>query len=277
MPPVACTTWARDPRATGPTQRDRRQAARAAPVRFSRAPRRARASVEHCPCPPARPRRARPSACDRPRKGLRHSSIRTRPCAPTRSRPRCVAAGATCSDRPGDVGPVRRAFCNLRPPATTPSAPGRWGSASSQRRGRRDARTRCPWLERVAIWTSTCTSATARRTSSGHDERVLLCLFVPSRFIPRESPSVPWATSIVRCGPGSGSDAFRSAVTITGCGPREIRAAADLHLGWVDAHASDPLPIVTVRRSDYTWVTDAACVIAGQVLRWTHRLTLEGG
>jgi acetoin utilization deacetylase AcuC-like enzyme len=91
-------------------------------------------------------------------------------------------------------------------------------------------------------------------------------------------PSVPG--HIVNCPlpPGSGSDAFRAAVTdhwlpaLEDFAPRMLFISAGF-----DAHAADPLADLRLSGSDYAWVTQQACAVADRHASGRIVSTLEGG
>jgi acetoin utilization deacetylase AcuC-like enzyme len=91
-------------------------------------------------------------------------------------------------------------------------------------------------------------------------------------------PTVPGR--IVNCAlpPGSGSDAFRSAVTdhwvpaLDAFRPQLLLIAAGF-----DAHAADDMGGLRLATSDYGWVTDVACSVAARHAEGRIVSTLEGG
>ena len=111
------------------------------------------------------------------------------------------------------------------------------------------------------------------------DGRVLLCSLYQYPLYPDSTRrSVPGR--IVNCPlpAGSGSDAFRAAVTerwlpaLEAFAPQMIFVSAGF-----DAHAADPLAELRLATDDYAWVTDAACAVADRHASGRVVSTLEGG
>jgi len=111
------------------------------------------------------------------------------------------------------------------------------------------------------------------------DRRVLICSSYQYPLYPGLNPgSVPG--HIINCPlpPGSGSEAFRSAVpehwlpALEAFEPQMLFISAGF-----DAHAADDLGELRLTTSDYAWVTDRACAVAARHAHHRVVSTLEGG
>jgi len=175
---------------------------------------------------------------------------------------------------------VRRAFCNVRPPghhAERDHAMGfcffnnvAVGAAHAM-----DAH----GLERVAILDFDVHLGNGTEDIFRDDGRVLLCSSYQYPLYPDMNPtSVPGR--IVNCPlpPGSGSEAFRAAVTQHWLPALEAFAPQMLFISaGFDAHAADPLAELKLSGEDYGWVTERACEIADRHAAGRIVSTLEGG
>jgi acetoin utilization deacetylase AcuC-like enzyme len=177
-------------------------------------------------------------------------------------------------------GRARRAFCNVRPPGHHAERSRAMGfcffnnvavgvAHALERHG----------LERVAILDFDVHLGNGTEDIFRDDGRVLLCSLYQYPLYPdMNPPSVPGR--IVNCPlpPGSGSDAFRAAVTerwlpaLEAFAPQMIFVSAGF-----DANAADPLAELQLTTDDYAWVTDAACAVADRHAGGRVVSTLEGG
>ena len=156
----------------------------------------------------------------------------------------------------------------------------RWVSASSiTSRSAPRTRSSTHGLERVAILDFDVHLGNGTEDIFRGDRRVLICSSFQYPLYPGHNPgSVPG--HIVNCPlpPGSGSDAFRGAVTqhwlpaLEQFAPQMIFISAGF-----DGHAADDLAELRLATADYGWVTDRACEVAAR--HANHRVvsTLEGG
>lgn len=177
-------------------------------------------------------------------------------------------------------GVVSRAFCNVRPPGHHAERATTMGfcffnNVSVAARHALDHH----GLERVAVLDFDVHLGNGTEDILGHDERVLLCSSYQYPLWPdMNPPTVPGR--IVNCAlpPGSGSDAFRSAVTdhwvpaLDAFRPQLLLIAAGF-----DAHAADDMGGLRLATSDYGWVTDVACSVAARHAEGRIVSTLEGG
>jgi acetoin utilization deacetylase AcuC-like enzyme len=111
------------------------------------------------------------------------------------------------------------------------------------------------------------------------DPRVLLCSSYQYPLWPNlDPPTVPGR--IVNCAlpPGSGSEAFRKAVTehwvpeLDAFRPQLLLISAGF-----DAHAADDMANLRLTTADYGWITDVACAVAERHAKGRIVSTLEGG
>mgnify|MGYP000883687087 CR=1 FL=1 len=134
-------------------------------------------------------------------------------------------------------------------------------------------------LERVAVLDFDVHLGNGTEDIFRNDPRVLLCSSYQYPLYPdMNPPSVPG--HIVNCPlpPGSGSEAFRAAVTdhwvpaLDAFRPQLVFISAGF-----DAHANDPLAELSLGTRDYTWVTGVACDVAERHCGGRVVSTLEGG
>jgi acetoin utilization deacetylase AcuC-like enzyme len=177
-------------------------------------------------------------------------------------------------------GRARRAFCNVRPPGHHAERSRAMGFCffNNVAVGAAHALER-HGLERVAILDFDVHLGNGTEDIFRDDARVLLCSLYQYPLYPdMNPPSV--AGRIVNCPlpAGSGSDAFRAAVTqhwlpaLEAFAPQMIFVSAGF-----DAHASDPLAELRLATDDYAWITDAACAVADRHAGGRLVSTLEGG
>ena len=177
-------------------------------------------------------------------------------------------------------GRARRAFCNVRPPGHHAERSRAMGFCffNNVAVGAAHALER-HGLERVAILDFDVHLGNGTEDIFRDEGRVLLCSLYQYPLYPgMNPPSV--AERIVNCPlpGGSGSDAFRAAVTqhwlpaLEAFAPQMIFVSAGF-----DAHASDPLAELQLTTDDYAWVTDAACAVADRHASGRVVSTLEGG
>jgi acetoin utilization deacetylase AcuC-like enzyme len=177
-------------------------------------------------------------------------------------------------------GRARRAFCNVRPPGHHAERSRAMGFCffNNVAVGAAHALER-HGLERVAILDFDVHLGNGTEDIFRNDARVLLCSLYQYPLYPdMDPPSVPGR--IVNCPlpGGSGSDAFRAAVTqhwlpaLDAFAPQMIFVSAGF-----DAHASDPLAELQLTTDDYAWITDAACAVADRHAGGRLVSTLEGG
>jgi len=177
-------------------------------------------------------------------------------------------------------GRARRAFCNVRPPGHHAERSRAMGFCffNNVAVGAAHALER-HGLERVAILDFDVHLGNGTEDIFSDDARVLLCSLYQYPLYPdMNPPSVPGR--IVNCPlpGGSGSDAFRAAVTqhwlpaLEAFAPQMIFVSAGF-----DAHASDPLAELQLATEDYAWITDAACAVADRHASGRLVSTLEGG
>jgi acetoin utilization deacetylase AcuC-like enzyme len=177
-------------------------------------------------------------------------------------------------------GRARRAFCNVRPPGHHAERSRAMGFCffNNVAVGAAHALERYG-LERVAILDFDVHLGNGTEDIFRDDGRVLLCSLYQYPLYPdMNPPSV--AGRIVNCPlpAGSGSDAFRAAVTqhwlpaLEAFAPQMIFISAGF-----DAHASDPLAELQLTTDDYAWITDVACAMADRHAGGRLVSTLEGG
>jgi acetoin utilization deacetylase AcuC-like enzyme len=177
-------------------------------------------------------------------------------------------------------GTVSRAFCNVRPPghhAERATAMGFcfFNNVAVAARHALDHH----GLERVAVLDFDVHLGNGTEDVLRDDPRVLLCSSYQYPLWPNLNPgSVPGR--IVNCPlpPGSGSDAFRKAVSeqwvpaLDAFAPQLLLVSAGF-----DAHAADDMANLRLTTQDYGWVTEIACAIAARHAQGRIVSTLEGG
>ena len=177
-------------------------------------------------------------------------------------------------------GEATRAFCNVRPPghhAERATAMGFcfFNNVAIAARHALEHH----GVERVAILDFDVHLGNGTEDIFRNDARVLLCSSYQYPLWPAMNPpTVPGR--IVNCPlpPGSGSEAFRQAVT--GHWVPELEAFAPQLLlisAGFDGHAADDMAGLRLSTADYGWVTDVACAIAQRHARGRIVSTLEGG
>jgi acetoin utilization deacetylase AcuC-like enzyme len=178
------------------------------------------------------------------------------------------------------TGEVQRAFCNVRPPGHHAERASAMGFCFFNN----VAVAACHALEhhhlpRVAILDFDVHLGNGTENIFKGDERVLLCSTFQYPLYPNlNPPSQPG--HIVNCplSPGSGSEAFRKAVTehwlpaLERFAPRLIFISAGF-----DGHIADEMANLRLTTADYGWVTTAACEAASRHAQGRIVSTLEGG
>ena len=175
---------------------------------------------------------------------------------------------------------VRRAFCNVRPPGHHAERDQAMGFCffNNVAVGAAHAM-EAHGLERVAILDFDVHLGNGTEDIFRDDGRVLLCSSYQYPLYPdMNPPSVPGR--IVNCPlpAGSGSEAFRAALTEHWLPALEAFAPQMLFISaGFDAHAADPLAELKLSGEDYGWVTQRACEIADRHAGGRIVSTLEGG
>jgi acetoin utilization deacetylase AcuC-like enzyme len=175
---------------------------------------------------------------------------------------------------------VRRAFCNVRPPGHHAERDQAMGFCffNNVAVGAAHAM-EAHGLERVAVLDFDVHLGNGTEDIFRDDDRVLLCSSYQYPLYPDMNPaSVPGR--IVNCPlpPGSGSEAFRTAITehwlpaLEAFAPQMVFISAGF-----DAHAADPLAELRLAGDDYGWITQRACEIADRHAGGRIVSTLEGG
>jgi acetoin utilization deacetylase AcuC-like enzyme len=177
-------------------------------------------------------------------------------------------------------GAAQRAFCNVRPPghhAERATAMGfcffnNVAVAASHALAHHG-------LERVAVLDFDVHLGNGTEDIFREDPRVLLCSSYQYPLWPDlDPPTVPGR--IINCPlpPGSGSEAFRRAVTehwlpaLDEFAPQLVLISAGF-----DAHAADDMSHLRLSTADYGWVTGIACAVAERHAQGRIVSTLEGG
>jgi acetoin utilization deacetylase AcuC-like enzyme len=177
-------------------------------------------------------------------------------------------------------GAASRAFCNVRPPghhAERATAMGfcffnNVAVAASHALAHHG-------LERVAVLDFDVHLGNGTEDIFRDDPRVLLCSSYQYPLWPDQNPpTVPGR--IINCPlpPGSGSEAFRRAVTdhwlpaLDDFAPQLLLISAGF-----DAHAADDMSHLRLSTADYGWVTGVACAVAERHAKGRVVSTLEGG
>jgi acetoin utilization deacetylase AcuC-like enzyme len=175
---------------------------------------------------------------------------------------------------------ARRAFCNVRPPGHHAERERAMGfcffnNVAVGAAHALDAH----GLERVAVLDFDVHLGNGTEDIFRDDGRVLLCSSFQYPLYPDSNPpSVPG--HIVNCPlpAGSGSEAFRAAITerwlpaLEAFAPQLVFISAGF-----DGHAADPLADLKLSGADYAWITDRACEIANRHAGGRIVSTLEGG
>ena len=175
---------------------------------------------------------------------------------------------------------VRRAFCNVRPPGHHAERDQAMGFCffNNVAVGAAHAM-EAHGLERVAILDFDVHLGNGTEDIFRDDGRVLLCSSYQYPLYPdMNPPSVPGR--IVNCPlpAGSGSEAFRAALTEHWLPALEAFAPQMLFISaGFDAHAADPLAELKLSGEDYGWITQRACEIADHHAAGRIVSTLEGG
>jgi acetoin utilization deacetylase AcuC-like enzyme len=175
---------------------------------------------------------------------------------------------------------VRRAFCNVRPPGHHAERDQAMGFCffNNVAVGAAHAM-EAHGLERVAVLDFDVHLGNGTEDIFRDDDRVLLCSSYQYPLYPDMNPaSVPGR--IVNCPlpPGSGGEAFRTAVTEHWLPALEAFAPQMLFISaGFDAHAADPLAELRLSGDDYGWITQRACEIADRHAGGRIVSTLEGG
>jgi acetoin utilization deacetylase AcuC-like enzyme len=215
-----------------------------------------------------------------PAEGLLHVDPDTWMCPDTfEAALRAAGAGVLATDLVLG-GEVTRAFCNVRPPGHHAGRATTMGFCffNNVAIAARHALER-HGLERVAILDFDVHLGNGTEEIFRDDPRVLLCSTYQYPLWPDlDPPSVPGR--IVNCTlpPGSGSDAFRQAVTghwvpaLDAFAPQLLLVSAGF-----DAHAADDMAHLRLGAADYGWVTDVACAVAQRHAQGRIVSTLEGG
>jgi len=177
-------------------------------------------------------------------------------------------------------GEVRRAFCNVRPPGHHAERAQAMGFCFFNNVAVGAAHAlEAHGLPRVAILDFDVHLGNGTEDIFRDDPRVLICSSYQFPLYPGSNPgSVPG--HIVNCPlpPGSGSEAFRQAVTehwlpaLEAFEPQMVFISAGF-----DAHAADELAELRLSTADYAWVTDMACGVAARHAGNRVVSTLEGG
>ncbi len=134
-------------------------------------------------------------------------------------------------------------------------------------------------LERVAILDFDVHLGNGTEDIFQDDARVLLCSSYQYPLWPDMNPPTR-PGRIVNCPlpPGSGSDAFRTAVreqwlpALEAFAPQLVLISAGF-----DAHGADDMSHLRFTTADYAWVTEIACGVADRHAQGRIVSTLEGG
>jgi len=177
-------------------------------------------------------------------------------------------------------GAAARAFCNVRPPghhAERATAMGFcfFNNVAVAARHALEHH----GLERVAVLDFDVHLGNGTEDILRDDPRTLLCSSYQYPLWPDQNPpTVPGR--IINCPlpPGSGSEAFRRAVTehwlpaLDDFAPQLVLISAGF-----DAHAADDMSHLRLSTADYGWVTGVACAVAERHAKGRIVSTLEGG
>ena len=178
------------------------------------------------------------------------------------------------------TGAATRAFCNVRPPghhATRATAMGFcfFNNVAVAARHALDHH----GLERVAILDFDVHLGNGTEDIFKDDRRVLLCSSYQYPLWPDMNPPTR-PGHVVNCPlpPGSGSEAFRTAVQQQWLPALETFAPQLLLISaGFDAHGADDMSHLRFTTADYAWVTEVACGIADRHAQGRIVSTLEGG
>ena len=177
-------------------------------------------------------------------------------------------------------GQVTRAFCNVRPPGHHAERATAMGFCffNNVAVAARHALER-HGLERVAILDFDVHLGNGTEDILRDDPRVLLCSSYQYPLWPdMNPPTLPGRVINCPLPPGSGSEAFRTAVqqhwlpALEAFAPQLILISAGF-----DAHAADDMSHLRLTTADYAWVTEAACRVADRHAQGRIVSTLEGG
>ena len=216
-----------------------------------------------------------------PEEGLAYLDPDTAMCPDTlEAALRAAGANVLAVDLVLSGGSVRRAFCNVRPPGHHAERDRAMGFCffNNVAVGAAHAM-EAHGLERVAILDFDVHLGNGTEDIFRHDERVLLCSSYQYPLYPDiNPPTVPGR--IINCPlpAGSGSDAFRAAITehwlpaLESFRPQLVFISAGF-----DAHAADPLAELRLSGADYGWITEQACEVANRHAHGRIVSTLEGG
>jgi acetoin utilization deacetylase AcuC-like enzyme len=175
---------------------------------------------------------------------------------------------------------VRRAFCNVRPPGHHAERDQAMGFCffNNVAVGAAHAM-EAHGLERVAVLDFDVHLGNGTEDIFRDDDRVLLCSSYQYPLYPDMNPkSLPGRVINCPLPPGSGSEAFRAAVTEHWLPALEAFAPQMLFISaGFDAHAADPLAELRLSGDDYGWITQRACEIADRHAGGRIVSTLEGG
>ncbi|MCE3284711.1 MAG: deacetylase, partial [Steroidobacteraceae bacterium] len=178
------------------------------------------------------------------------------------------------------TGEASRAFCNVRPPGHHAERATTMGfcffnNVAVAARHALDHH----GLARVAVLDFDVHLGNGTEDVLKDDERVLLCSSYQYPLWPNlNPPTVPGRVVNCPLPAGSGSDAFRRAVTEHWLPALDIfRPQLVLISAGFDGHAADDIATLRLTTSDYGWVTEAACAIAARHAGGRVVSTLEGG
>jgi len=177
-------------------------------------------------------------------------------------------------------GEVRRAFCSVRPPGHHAERARAMGFCFFNNVAVGAAHAlEAHGLERVAVLDFDVHLGNGTEDIFRDDRRVLICSSYQYPLYPGSNPASV-AGHIVNCplAPGSGSDAFREALTQRWLPELEAFRPQLLFISaGFDAHAADELAELCLSSADYAWVTDLACGVATRHANGRVVSTLEGG
>jgi acetoin utilization deacetylase AcuC-like enzyme len=177
-------------------------------------------------------------------------------------------------------GAASRAFCNVRPPghhAERATAMGFcfFNNVAVAARHALEHH----GLERVAVLDFDVHLGNGTEDILRDDPRTLLCSSYQYPLWPDQNPpTVPGRVINCPLPPGSGSEAFRRAVTehwlpaLDEFAPQLVLISAGF-----DAHAADDMSHLRLSTADYGWVTGVACAVAERHAQGRVVSTLEGG